>query len=123
MNEETIKAEYLKLNHKEKGIKSFLDQSSYDYNTKKFTPRWLSPERLTLEVYLREVEQDQVLGTMENLKYWHSYWQEDFPGYELKTEYSSIHRGCGEWEYIFELYGCRLESDEEYNLRLKLLNL
>lgn len=124
MNEKSIKEDYLKINQNEKNIKSFLNNSYYDSKTQKFISRWLHPERLQLEIYLREVDDYQVTGTLKNITEWFEIWKEDYPeNYELQTSYASYSQGCGDYKHVFELYGLRYETDEEYSLRQKLLCL
>ena len=124
MNEAKIKEKYLKLNQEEKNIKSFLDNSYYDSKTQKFISRWLNPERLQLEIYLREVYEYHVTGSLKNITEWFEIWKTEFPEtYELTTSYVSYSQGCGDYKHVFELSGLRYETDEEYALRQKLLCL
>lgn len=122
MNTNEIKATYLALNPEEPTKKDFLNTSSYDYKTKKYVENWLNPERLILEIVLKEIDEDQATGSLKQIQEYFEIWQNEYPQYELKTSYASIHRGCGEYDHIFELIGVRLETDEEWSLRQQLLS-
>lgn len=121
MTASEIKSAYLALAPDEPSKKDFLNGSTYNYSSKKYIVNWDKPERLDLEIVLRQVDEDQVTGTLKNIQEWFEIWSNDYPIYELKTSYASIHRGCGDYEHIFELIGVRKETDEEFNLRQQLL--
>ena len=104
-----------------KAKESFLNSYFYDKKRKKTIKNWYYPSKLEFCLFLKDLSEEDCLGSIETISENFSQWKNWFPNYKLETSFSLDRQRCGDYSPSFELWGKREESDEEFLLRQKIM--